>query len=126
MGANMKNTAMMAPSKLRLSRTWVSDGLGEYVEDRGYEYLSLPPDRISTPRLSTENESGDERDEAHTPPDTPSMAKFTKSDVEVEVGEVPVSEITEKFKISATNIPQYDPTTGAIDLPAKKHQVHGD
>jgi hypothetical protein len=88
MSANMKRTAMMAPSNLNLSKTWVSDSLGEYVEDRGYEYLSLPTLRTSTPRLAHENESDEERDEAQTPPDTPSMAKAGKCDVEVEVSEI--------------------------------------
>ncbi|KAL1652865.1 hypothetical protein SLS61_004485 [Didymella pomorum] len=70
--------------------------LGEYIEDRGYEYfphLSLP-----SPRLSTENESGDERDEARTPPDTPSMARVSKCETAVE---------------------EYNPTTFTIDLLAQ-------
>ena len=87
MGANMKCTAMMAPTPLHLSKTWVSDSLGEYVEERGYEYfphLSLSTPRTSTPRSSHYNESGDERDEAQTPPDTPSPAKVSKCNVEIE------------------------------------------
>ncbi|KAF3044116.1 hypothetical protein E8E12_009893 [Didymella heteroderae] len=95
MGASMKNATMMAPSTLRLTKTWVSDSLEEYVEDRGYEWLSLPVPQIPTPRLSHEESSDEERDETHTPPNTPSMAQVNKCEVHSE---------------------EYNPNIGAIDL----------
>lgn len=94
---------MMMSSNFYLSKTWVSDSLGEYIEDRGYEYfphLSLPSPRVRTPQLSTENESGDERDEARTPPDTHSMARVSKCETAVEE----VSEIMTTTKTSITNM----------------------
>ncbi|KAF3044938.1 hypothetical protein E8E11_008410 [Didymella keratinophila] len=77
----------------------------EYIEDREYEHLelSIQLPRAHTPRLSSENESGSERDEACIPPDTSSMAKVGKCDVEVE----------------------HDPTTGAIDLTAQSIKSMG-
>lgn len=117
LGASFKTPTIMAPSNLRLSQIWVSDSLGEFVEERGYEWLSLPSLRASTPRLCHGSESDEERDEARTPPHTPLMAKVTTCEIEVEE----VSEITTTDEISITDNLQYDPITGAIDLP--EHNV---
>ncbi|KAJ4379798.1 hypothetical protein N0V86_004982 [Didymella sp. IMI 355093] len=110
MGANMKCPMMMALSNLHLSKTWVSDSIGEYVEERGYVQLvpSFPSSRIPTPRLSLDSKSDEQRDEVYTPPDTPIMVQAGNCEVEVE-----------EEQNMVVNIQQYDPTTGAIDLSAQ-------
>lgn len=115
MGGNMKNTMMMMPSPLRLSKTWTSDCMGEFIEDRGYVQVShlFPTPRLRTPRLSYGNESDEERDEVQTPPGSPSMVQTNECKVEIEE----VSSIVEKHRDSNTNVEKYDPTTGAVDLP---------
>lgn len=116
MGGNMKNTMMMMPSPLRLSKTWPTDNTGEYTEESDYMQVSpsFSTPRLPTPLLSYGSESDEERDEAQTSPGSPSMVQTNECKVEIEE----VSSIVEKHRDSNTNAEKYDPTTGAIDLPA--------
>ncbi|KAF2627152.1 hypothetical protein BU25DRAFT_458952 [Macroventuria anomochaeta] len=85
---------MMNPSPLNLSMTWDEDGEGEYIKEGGFLFPS-----IQSPTLSYDSHSEEEQDEACTPPG--SRPTIIVADCKDEVEE-------------------YDPVTGAIDLP-----VHG-
>lgn len=107
MGSNIRNPIMMRPSPLRLSKTWVQDSLGEYVEDRGSLFPSMP-----SPGLGYDSTSDEEHDEACTPPGSPLRAQDKECEIEIEE----VSDWSDMCDWDPANLFKYDPTTGAIDL----------
>ncbi|KAJ4990556.1 hypothetical protein SVAN01_04003 [Stagonosporopsis vannaccii] len=79
MGADLKHSMMMRPSPLQLSKTWVQDNTGEFLEEHGFLLPSVP-----ALGLRYDSSSDEERDEARTPPRSPPVEQSKQSEVENE------------------------------------------
>jgi hypothetical protein len=66
-GCNMKLTAMIKPSPLQQSMTWVENTAGDYMKETSLSPLLTPPE------MGYDSHSDEEQDESITPPGSPSI-----------------------------------------------------